>query len=358
MTTFSLSRPGIYTEEGKEWYDTKKGIAKALKTLNGFLNLRHERYQAGYIREETLNQMYVLGNYCFDTVGNCAVSHPSIKKFYPDIPDVVTNEEFQKFMKLHSKNGDFGGFAFVYDQSIPSETVCCPICQKGWSIETMHDVVTRRRNEMVTPTEFIGKTLKELTDFYAAKTDADYYIGTEPFMQNNRFIDLSPWTDNPQTEMQKTMVKNKTGWVGTKHGIIDEYAIQPDDVVNFTVIHYYHKECNATDLQTRQQHSFQEMFRKAGFTTAELQSIPNEYCKHYECPVCAPWFNVTTNMGTFKIGWRKRVINIDWSELNKKKSIQSLFAEEDVTKYATAIHAWGNDKAIEYLTKIHDFCKS
>ena len=86
----------------------------------------------------------------------------------------------------------------------------------------------------------------------------------------------------------------------------------------------------------------------------DVEEIPNEYCKDY-CCVHKPWFNVKTPQGTIKIGWRKRVINITWPEgINKNGN--ELFPNEDVTKYTVGnlhtIHAWGYDKAKEYLAKI------
>ena len=90
-----------------------------------------------------------------------------------------------------------------------------------------------------------------------------------------------------------------------------------------------------------------------------VEEIPNGYgssgyYKHL------PWFVVTTSIGRIKIGWRKRVINIDWSETTQTKSGAMLFPDEDVTKggqydyqgdgeKGRYVHAWGYEKAAEYL---------
>jgi hypothetical protein len=81
------------------------------------------------------------------------------------------------------------------------------------------------------------------------------------------------------------------------------------------------------------------------------QEIPNEYCDCYQCKQTSPWFMVTTTKGTIKIGWRKRVINIDWSTMNREDA-ETLFPNEDVTKDDRLIHAWGYEKAKEYINKI------
>lgn len=44
-----------------------------------------------------------------------------------------------------------------------------------------------------------------------------------------------------------------------------------------------------------------------------VEELPNGYCGRY-CCAHRPWFKVTTSVGRIIIGWRKRVISIDWSE--------------------------------------------
>jgi len=81
-----------------------------------------------------------------------------------------------------------------------------------------------------------------------------------------------------------------------------------------------------------------------------VEEIPNGYCHDYCCRHL-PWFKVTTPKGIVTIGWRKRVINIDWS-LMRNPSAMQLFSQEDVTKGEYLIHAWSYEKAKEYLAKI------
>jgi hypothetical protein len=82
-----------------------------------------------------------------------------------------------------------------------------------------------------------------------------------------------------------------------------------------------------------------------------VEEIPNGYCSQYCCKHL-PWFVVTTNKGRIKIGWRKRVISIDWSDSIIKETAEILFPSEDVTKYDNLIHAWGLEKAREYIDKL------
>lgn len=80
-----------------------------------------------------------------------------------------------------------------------------------------------------------------------------------------------------------------------------------------------------------------------------VQEIPNEYWNE---DVHNPWLIVTTKKGHIKIGWRKRVIVIDWSASIIEAESDTLFPDEDVTKGEKYIHAWGYEKAQEYIDKI------
>lgn len=88
-----------------------------------------------------------------------------------------------------------------------------------------------------------------------------------------------------------------------------------------------------------------------------ITAIENDYCpKSCACSICAgrPWRIITfKNVGPITIGWRKRVINIDWSATGwsiDKESITS----DDVTygRDGDYIHAWGYGKAVNYLSNI------
>jgi hypothetical protein len=79
-----------------------------------------------------------------------------------------------------------------------------------------------------------------------------------------------------------------------------------------------------------------------------VEEIPNGYCNEYCCKHL-PWFIVTTTKGRIKIGWRKRVIDINWADSRIQEHADTLFPDEDTTKYHRGIHAWGLDKAKEYI---------
>lgn len=79
-----------------------------------------------------------------------------------------------------------------------------------------------------------------------------------------------------------------------------------------------------------------------------VEEFPNGYCPSYCCKHL-PWFVVTTPKGRIKIGWRKRVISIDWSDTRIAETAAEMFPAEDVTKEGRLIHAWGLEKARQYV---------
>lgn len=89
-----------------------------------------------------------------------------------------------------------------------------------------------------------------------------------------------------------------------------------------------------------------------------VEEIPNGYCSDWCCRHL-PWFVVTTQIGRFKIGWRKRVILLDWSQTVGTKTSDELFKAEDVTKDTRMIHAWSLEDAKRYVeTIVASACKS
>lgn len=78
--------------------------------------------------------------------------------------------------------------------------------------------------------------------------------------------------------------------------------------------------------------------------------IPNGYSSE---PYYAlrPWFVVTTRKGRVTLGWRKRVIEIKWDP-SVGPAAETLFPGEQTTKDGRLIHAWGYDKAKQYIDRL------
>ncbi|MEI8097156.1 MAG: hypothetical protein WCG73_03560 [Candidatus Moraniibacteriota bacterium] len=279
-----------------------------------------------------------------------------IKKLFPLIPDVMDDKSFWEFIK--KSNPEMGGIGFSI-ASIPPSHIICPVCEKPWTIEDCSDFTEYSGTEeekVISLKDFVGKTLYEVQMAFNEKTDAIYRINQPELMiRNDRFIDLTPdpdYADHNKEYPDHMFLMNKRGWVGEKNGIDGDYLVQEGDDGYFNIWRYYHKTCNRKKINEDQLAQYERIFEKAGFKELDVRLLatPNQYCSNG--PDCCPsWYNVNTIYGTgILIGWRKRVINIDWSQWGYDLSY--LFPNEDVTKWEGGIHAWGEEKAIEYLSKI------
>lgn len=96
------------------------------------------------------------------------------------------------------------------------------------------------------------------------------------------------------------------------------------------------------------------LFELADFKVEKIYKLENKYWPetpdHYEVRSKNPWWLILTKYGLIEIGWRKKVISIDWSATELR---HEFFPDgDDVTKNVTMIHAWGYPKAVEYLISL------
>jgi hypothetical protein len=102
------------------------------------------------------------------------------------------------------------------------------------------------------------------------------------------------------------------------------------------------------------------IFSLSGLKATSFYKITNEYDSRQS--VENSWWLVKTKFGLIKIGWRKRVINIDWSDTELRYPLQDAqdrdiqsdkrLTSETVTQGDTYVHAWGYGKAVIYLTAL------
>lgn len=95
------------------------------------------------------------------------------------------------------------------------------------------------------------------------------------------------------------------------------------------------------------------LFELANIPVERLHRLENNYWPntpdYYEVRAKHPWWLVGTEFGVIEIGWRKRVININWGACDYR---DEQITPDDVTKSHTNVHAWGYAKAVEYLTSL------
>lgn len=101
-----------------------------------------------------------------------------------------------------------------------------------------------------------------------------------------------------------------------------------------------------------QRNEIEALFLLAGINTLGVKQIENEYWpKHPDYDNVResnPWWRVVTDFGLIVVGRRKKVIQIDWREGNRR----GIVTEDDVTKDDTHVHAWSLGKAVSYLQAI------
>jgi len=105
------------------------------------------------------------------------------------------------------------------------------------------------------------------------------------------------------------------------------------------------------------------LFLLAGFKVQSTYKLENQYWPeaYTELRQENPWWLVKTEYGLVKIGWRKRVISIDWSDtLYQAKIVDDSdshwpdsITTDEVTRSETLVHAWNYLKALEYLMSLH-----
>jgi hypothetical protein len=119
---------------------------------------------------------------------------------------------------------------------------------------------------------------------------------------------------------------------------------------------------------------FEKCFADAGLGPVFMEPIPNEYHR-VDDPYALgnPWYNVATPIGYIKIGWRKRVINIDWTRTVLQSLVEDKYREgrrppsgeellptilkdgETTSLGDFYVHAYGYEKATQYLKAMADW---
>lgn len=104
----------------------------------------------------------------------------------------------------------------------------------------------------------------------------------------------------------------------------------------------------------------------SGIGYTKTHEIKNKYWPDAYPDMIAkyPWWLVQTPLGMIEIGWRKRVISINWSDTGwkdphyvpnaepKYRGRYEGITKDDTTKDATFVHAWSYADAVKYLTTL------
>lgn len=120
-----------------------------------------------------------------------------------------------------------------------------------------------------------------------------------------------------------------------------------DDLKYALNLETFRLDPNTAETAKQQRESILSCFPE---TPIFVKEIPNQYDNF--AGVHIPWYEVTSRIGVIVIGFRKRVVNIDWSKSNVCFKANDIFPKEGTTKNEHSIHAWDYLKVAEYLKRI------
>ena len=333
-------------------YDTKESIASSLASYPSFLEMLRVRNEQGYIHKQRMNEWIVFGRVRLDTCGNAMLiiepKDPSWAK-----ETVYSSDEAFRAMAA-------AGFEDRMSSTTghkPGVGILCPLCGKGWGLDNFWDNRCEQNSVNVDLTPYIGRTLQQIEDMYKLRTDGRWFLGTERPMRNDKYIDLSipdpKWPEH-KANGRGYLFKKTLNYKGEEIGDIDySHVIESGDEACFVKLTYTHEACYMAKL-TRETHAeFTDAFQKAGVKIITMREIPNEYGSvRYN----GPWYQMSTDFGELKVGWRKRVIEIDYSKIKLPVGLKlsTLFVGEQTTVDEIVVHCWGYDKLVDYLGRIKD----
>lgn len=305
-------------------YDNIEGITEYLKDVTGLNKLKFERKEAGYNRRERLNEFIILGRWYTDSIGNFgkilnksggiipaeAISRCPVVSTYKDLINKISENE---------------SICTGVNSHIPPDYVKCIICERPWTIKDVHDCISSSKTEVVDANPFVGALLSNINRL-------------------PQYIDIAPHHVSHESVRPLNLTQGY-------ENVDKNYIIKSGDKIFVNVWSYSHVECDKLNTIQYSINDITDIINNTKLLGEfKLIAMKNGYDSDHN----DPWFRIefknSTGSHEITIGWRRSVINIDWSKSNK--DLLSLFENEDVTKADSFIHAHSRKKATEYLTKI------
>ena len=164
-------------------------------------------------------------------------------------------------------------------------------------------------------------------------------------ISNPEWVDMSP-----RYKEDDGSVKNERGWAKEARSgasvdfpVVDRetYLIKDGDTLHFEVCRFWHVECHAEKLANERFIEFGNALMKAGFGILSARQVENEYGSG---EWRGPWWEFKTEHGKIRLGWRKRVIDMDFSDV-----APMLVVSADTTKSPGFAHAWTLEDVTKFL---------
>ena len=289
------------------WFDTREGIEKSVSTLTGFnLVLAERRNWRTEHREGGLQEWVVYGRFVLDTFGQCMT-----------ITEGVPGEH----------TGPVGGRGEIAARLRAMAQANYERDKQEWGENTSMESSDR-----------------ELMEF------ADQISPTD---EGNRRI--------PQVASVDEARLFSSRWSMTFKVIPDAHAQCPQCLRGWTIRDLHdvashleegvpmHGTCSTLK---HYQSGFEQLQRiaHAVWPDAKLTMIPNEYDGRTstEYDFRPPWALIASPYGPIRIGWRRRVIHIDWEDAPRLSRIggAGIVARIDITHGDSMVHCYSEVAAV------------
>lgn len=133
----------------------------------------------------------------------------------------------------------------------------------------------------------------------------------------------------------------------TKRTYGRRYSVRPDgELLEYT---YSHRACVTLQENAEISKKFIDLIEAAGIDIIDMTPIENQY---HKSSTADNWYAITTSIGTVVIGWRKRVISMQWVFLNNSIVDLSNIIKTTNTIGSDYVHAYGYDQLGEFLKVI------
>lgn len=303
-------------------YNTKESILEGIKnltTFNEMLDVRRQQFKAISSASHNFgSEFVVLGKWLLDRFGQVLQITRIQDGNYHDIKihdtNILSLYEFNQILKPFNAfyTASFTGF------KIPSENTRCACCNKYWTIHDIDDVTVQHNN-----IEMSELSIDILTEF---KTKTDLTA-----------IKIKQLTEK---------LNELTGWDWLP------FIEEDGSVKEFSIDKYYHKACNLKVINNELKEKVNTIFFIAGIEVLGIVRTENTYgSESYR----GDWLIVDTNLGHFKLGWRKRVIEVNYNMIDDKYTAITEHTVapgmEHVYSYEDLIQALINFKL--YLNNVH-----
>lgn len=316
-------------------YDTRQGIQEHLGSLEDL----HTMLDARRADEDsrTLDRWALMGRFSLSEFGNVGRYMADGFRSYvpaeaaPLIHDVVPGDDVYGIVAsaLHKPKDEVSLSVSMGNPNIPSSHVRCTECHTGWTVRTAHDAEGIFDRVPMDLRGFEGQTAAEVNESLSAKRDREgkkWLIPTEWFVKTPGVVD-----------------DEGRDW----RRVREDYVIQEGDEAEVNRQRFVHPACNQERIDRETREDFEAMIEEAGFEDYEIEAVTNQYGSgDYR----GSWFRVNTRSGKpLLVGWRKRVIDIQWSPEDFRGDITN---GDEVTRSDRNAHAWTRDDAVRYLENL------